>query len=394
MINTVLSSSSRLTVEIIKTLGVLEQLQDAWWALWDRCPRSTAFQSPAWLIPWWRYLGTGRLWTLAVRLDNCLVGLAAFHISPTGGAAEPTVLLLGTGVSDYLDVLVDPQFRERGCELISKVLGQCPDWERCQFDQLPDGCALLEGVGFDGISSHVEQHEVCPALSLTSKIEQLKAVIPRAMLANVRYYQRRLRERAQFRIERADHDTFEEFFSSLIRLHSARWAERGQVGVISDFTVQQFHREAAFELLSRNLLRLYGLRAGDDIIAVLYAFGYHRTTSFYLSGFDPAWKANSPGVLLIAHAIEEAVGEQCKKFDFLRGREPYKYLWGAKDKVTWRYEVRRPAQFDAGPRVGEHLLEKPVPGPEFDTAYEKTSNHQKRKSRPDDRSQLWNETPE
>jgi CelD/BcsL family acetyltransferase involved in cellulose biosynthesis len=352
MTNSVLSSSRRLTVETIQTLSGLERLRAEWWALLYRCPRSTVFQSPAWLISWWRYLGKGQLWTLALRANGQLVGLAPFHIIPTGAAAEPTVLLLGTGVSDYLDVLLDPQFREQGCELISNILSQCQEWERCQFDQLPEGCPLLEAVGFEGMASYVEQHQVCPVLSLPSKIEQLKEVIPKAMLANVLYYQRRLRERAQFRIERADHNTFQELFSTLIRLHSARWAERGQVGVLSDLCVQQFHREAAFELLPQNLLRLYGLRAGEDIAAVLYAFAHHGITSFYLSGFDPAWKAASPGVLLIAHAIEEAVREQRTEFDFLRGRERYKYLWGAKDKTTWRLEARRSAQFSVVANVG------------------------------------------
>jgi CelD/BcsL family acetyltransferase involved in cellulose biosynthesis len=38
--------------------------------------------------------------------------------------------------------------------------------------------------------------------------------------------------------------------------------------------------------------------------------------------------------------IEEAVREGARAIDFLRGREDYKYRWGAKDRETVRRRVR------------------------------------------------------
>lgn len=56
----------------------------------------------------------------------------------------------------------------------------------------------------------------------------------------------------------------------------------------------------------------------------------------YLGGFNPALEALSPGTVIIAHAIDEAIGEGRCAFDFLRGREAYKYAWGAADELTYR----------------------------------------------------------
>lgn len=42
----------------------------------------------------------------------------------------------------------------------------------------------------------------------------------------------------------------------------------------------------------------------------------------------------------MADAIEEAMREAARRFDLLRGREPYKYLWGATDRPTVRRELR------------------------------------------------------
>ncbi len=45
----------------LERLGDLDALRREWRLLWQRCPTATPFQSPDWLIPWWRRYGDGRL---------------------------------------------------------------------------------------------------------------------------------------------------------------------------------------------------------------------------------------------------------------------------------------------------------------------------------------------
>ena len=52
----------------------------------------------------------------------------------------------------------------------------------------------------------------------------------------------------------------------------------------------------------------------------------------------PWFNKLSPGAILLAHAIERARQEGATHVDFLRGAEPYKYLWGAEDRIN--YAVR------------------------------------------------------
>jgi CelD/BcsL family acetyltransferase involved in cellulose biosynthesis len=49
---------------------------------------------------------------------------------------------------------------------------------------------------------------------------------------------------------------------------------------------------------------------------------------FYLMGFDPAFRYESPGTILLGHMIEEAAAEGRLFADFLRGGERYKFAWG------------------------------------------------------------------
>jgi CelD/BcsL family acetyltransferase involved in cellulose biosynthesis len=91
------------------------------------------------------------------------------------------------------------------------------------------------------------------------------------------------------------------------------------------------------------VLRLYGLRLGGAAVAALYAMQAHGRAYYYAGGFDPALGALSPGTMAVGHAIEEAVREGCREFDFLRGREGYKYRWGAEDRPTYRRCLWPPA---------------------------------------------------
>src|SRR2546423_211750 len=80
--------------------------------------------------------------------------------------------------------------------------------------------------------------------------------------------------------------------------------------------------------------------------ALLRGLAGHERTLAYLHGFDPAYEFESPGTILVGHAIEEAVREGAREFHFLRGRESYKYGWGARDRWNRRRTFRR-AEFYA-----------------------------------------------
>ena len=56
-----------LEIEEATTMAALEALRPDWTKLWLRSPAATPFQSPAWLIPWWRHFGNDELLVLAAR---------------------------------------------------------------------------------------------------------------------------------------------------------------------------------------------------------------------------------------------------------------------------------------------------------------------------------------
>jgi CelD/BcsL family acetyltransferase involved in cellulose biosynthesis len=85
------------------------------------------------------------------------------------------------------------------------------------------------------------------------------------------------------------------------------------------------------------------MRFRGESIAIAYCLQDRIRTALYITGYDPVWKSISPGTLLIAHALEDAANHRSVVFDFLRGDEPYKTLWGAAPTSTSTLvEVRTP----------------------------------------------------
>jgi CelD/BcsL family acetyltransferase involved in cellulose biosynthesis len=133
----------------------------------------------------------------------------------------------------------------------------------------------------------------------------------------------------------------EEIFAALAALDEKRCATRAAPGVTSDAAVADFLKEATAELLGAGMLRLYAMRLDRRIVAVLGGLVSGRRFHYYISGSDPALARLQLGHLLVGHAIEQAIAERLAEFDFLRGAESYKRLWGAHDIPNCSRRLRR-----------------------------------------------------
>jgi CelD/BcsL family acetyltransferase involved in cellulose biosynthesis len=330
-----------LEIEEITTTGALEQLRPEWSALWARCPTATPFQSPEWLIPWWRHIAEGELWTLALRDEGRLVGLAPLYIYVRPGLAQRQVFLVGIATSDYLDAVFEDAYASCGAAAVLGHLDAARHrWDVCDWQELRSVSPLLHTAIPEGWRDEVTPQGACLILRLPATVEELRGTLPPRLFRNLRYYWHRAERAGVVRVERASEENLDDLLESLFQVHGARWTARGGAGVVAPEAVRQAHRQAAPALLSRGVLRLYGLRLDDRIVASLYGFTHAaaaETRAYaYLSGFDPAFERLSPGTLIMGHAVHEAIREGAAEFDFLRGREPYKYLWGAKDHLVYR----------------------------------------------------------
>jgi CelD/BcsL family acetyltransferase involved in cellulose biosynthesis len=312
--------------------------------LWERCPTATPFQSPAWLIPWWRHFAPGELFTLAVFDGDVLAGLAPFYIE--NGALGRRLLPVGISLSDYHDVLLDPErMADAWQALLVAALGAPEAWERWEWEELMPGALALSLPFPEGCVSETAPHSACPVLTLGGP--DLTECLPKTKRRKLNLARNRAERRGPVIFNRVDDGSIDEALDQLFRLNALRWERQGEPGTLAEEPVRQFHREAAPLLNQAGMLRLFTLRFGEKVVAAYYGFQHGERAYAYLSGFDPEHEFESPGTLLVAHAINEALGEGAREFHFLRGQEPYKYAWGAVDRWNQRRSIRRTASRDA-----------------------------------------------
>ena len=321
-----------MAVNIIRSFEELVAIVPSWDALWRRSSDATPFQSPQWLMPWLRHYGSdGELHMVIERDGDNLTSLAPLYVLRDDD--ESLGLLAGTGISDYLDVLGNgvgalDAMREVDCQM----------WD---LQQLRPSSPLLNAPLPGGFTDNLEDQEPCPVLSIDGAGLELENLISSHARKKIRYYRRALAREGDVCIEAADDINLDELLEALYSLHAARWQRRGLPGVLGDPAVRQFHREVAREMLAAGALRLYATRVRERIVAVFYGFAHAGTVYYYLSGYDPELEKLSIGTLIVAHSIEEAVREGATTFDFLRGAEEYKYIWGAKDRMNRRRQIFR-----------------------------------------------------
>ena len=325
-----------IAAAVVSDIGGLEALGTAWWTLFDACPEATPFQSPAWLIAWWRAFHPGDLRTVAIRDGERLVGLAPFYVERA--IAGDRLLAVGIGISDYLDVLVAPDCRGAVLSALAAAIEGLPGWQEWE---LTDMAPFAAGRGLP-VRSGCASEEVPAAARYGLRLENEPArLMPGQKARKLRQAEHRARRDGGYTILEADAASLERLLNRLIDLHRERWTARGETGVFADPRVERCHREALPQLLERGMLRLYGLERRGRITAVQLAFAHRRRAYAYLGGFDPADALVSPGTLLTAHAIRQARREGCRWFDFLKGDEAHKLSWGAERLGAFRRVWRR-----------------------------------------------------
>lgn len=326
-------------VELVRDPEGASLLAREWDDLFTRCPDATPFQRPEWLLAWMHAFRPAQPVIVLVRREGVLVGLAPFYLQ-TG--PEMRLAPLGNAISDYYDWLIDPVDWAETLQCICRALHQIDvPWQLLDLTDLPDASLLVKGEASCLETSTVLPHDVCPALTLPYPRGELHDNIPLSQWRSLKTARNRSLRAARCRIVQATSSNCLEMLEALFLLHGKRWSSHGQPGVLASRDVQAFHRRAAPVLMKKGLIRLFGLQAEQRWAAILYVLSGKQTLYLYSQGFDPDFAELSPGTQVVAAAVEAALLEGRTRLDFLRGREPYKYAWGAQDVPTFRFQLRR-----------------------------------------------------
>ena len=335
-----------MRIETIRAQNGAARLRDEWRQLQAQCPNSTPFQSWEWNQAWMAHFGARkRPLILLFRSESGeLLGLAPLYVSFHLGTPLRRLAWMGTGASDYMDVLTLPEHSEIIADALRLYLkNDLRGWDMADLQQLRTDSPLIQGT--ENREQRTEEREgesvlpmePCPYLELPGTWDEVTAGLGKKMRSNLGYYARLLTKTFPDAVySLADANNVQAGMTALFDLHQKRWNARWLPGVLGNRRTQAFHRDIAAQFLEQGWLRLHLLTIDGAIRSVLYCFQWNDRTYYYLGGFAPELGKYSLGTLLTGHAIQHALTENSREFDFLRGNEAYKYRWMPQERINQR----------------------------------------------------------
>ena len=307
--------------EILVVEAVPEAFGEEWDALADAVG-APPWWRPGWVDAWSRAFGTGSLTIVAVRRDGALVGVLPLHrvgadLRSTTNYHTPSFGLLA----------VDDQARH---ELAATALAHAG--RRLSIAFLPeDGRSLqaLEAVagGAGGGRWHRRVLEHCPYL-VTDGTSGAAPALRGHLVRELRRRERRLAGRGDLAFEVHDGRTdLAGLLADGFAVEAAGWKGARGSAIASRPATSAFYAAVASFLAARGSLRLAFLRLDGRPFAFDFAVEEAGVHSLLKTGYDPAFRADGPGMLLRARMIERAYASDIVRYDFLGRDDPWKREW-------------------------------------------------------------------
>ncbi|HEY3118803.1 MAG TPA: GNAT family N-acetyltransferase, partial [Chloroflexota bacterium] len=320
----------------------LTQLRAPWQELFDACPAAPIFLSWEWLSRWWAHFGADHeLRLVTVREGGQLVGIAPLMIRHS--ASSPELRFIGREeTTDYADLLTLPGHEQAVvAALLDHVQAFREEAGSVALEPLLEDSPLLHALRGEGpslmteSSIKIEPIEPCPYIPLASDWDAYLAGLPKKDRHELRRKLRRAEADGPLILDVAtDPQEIAERLPVFFSMHRAS-VDAHKANFLSA-EIEAFFTDAFGALAERGWTRLSLLRFGDQPVASAVSFERGDTVSLYNSGFDPAFRALSPGIALVALELQAAIERGRTTYDFMRGNERYKYDLGGRDRFVYR----------------------------------------------------------
>lgn len=321
-------------IEVIHDEAALEPYVEAWDALAVACDRP--FCAPAWMLAWWREerSGDARL-RVAIALEgDRVVGVAPFFAQVSYGLNE--LRLLAAGFSHRIGLLAEPGEEERVAKALAPALAEIdPKPASIVFEGIDarDAWPELLAAAWPGhpARQRTDATMEAPSIDLGDSYEKWMEGRARKFRKEARRNARRLEEEGVKSRIGADREAV----AALLRLHEARWEDRGGSEVGS--SAERVVAAAAAELGGDGRLEVVLLESEDGPVSAELMLHAGRVAAFWAGGFDPAWSKHAPGTQTMLVALRSAAERGAQVADLGGGDHPYKRrMADGSEPIVWR----------------------------------------------------------
>jgi CelD/BcsL family acetyltransferase involved in cellulose biosynthesis len=328
----------------------LAALTSGWNGLLGESATHAPFLRYEYLAAWWAGRGGGEwpdaeLAVVTAEAAGRLVGVAPLFLARSRDG-QPALLLLGSiEISDYLDLIARPDDLAAFIPALLDFLDRSGPaaWSALDWHNLPEASPTLPLLKAESErrawAFSQERTHPSPSILLDGDFETYLARIDKKQRHEIRRKMRRADEsgrsvRWYVVTEESSLDSEVEAFLGLMAQdpEKARFLSPGMRTQLKQIC------RAAFE---NGWLQLAFLEADGQRAAAYLSFDYANRIWVYNSGIDLRFMDLSAGWVLLGNLLKWASENGRAEFDFMRGREEYKYRFGAIDKFVVRARAAR-----------------------------------------------------
>ena len=318
------------------TVENLDGVTSSWDRLRHRLRWNSIFVLPAWLKAWWEaFGGDGEPYLRALRQAEGIIGFAPLLVN------KETASFIGSAdVCDYLDFVIAPG-RER--DFFKVLLDDLKEKGIKKLDLRPlrpDSTVVAQLVSIAQKRGHkvaCHPEDVSLELDLPSTWNEYLAILSNKQRHEVRRKLRRLWEAGNVEHQCVEMSRkIEDYLDTFLNLFALSKDEKAS---FMHPKMEFFFRSLARAMADIGLLRLGVLQLDRVPVAMTMGFDYSDSHYLYNSAYDPQFSHLSVGLLSKVLCLKESIEKGKKRWNFLKGGEPYKYQLGAREVPLYRCQI-------------------------------------------------------
>jgi CelD/BcsL family acetyltransferase involved in cellulose biosynthesis len=329
-------------IAVARSLAELPVGRALWNSLVAATPGSTVFQTYEWFESWWRaFGGPHRLFVMTVWDGEVLAGIAPLMILRRHGLRQ--LEFVGSANADYQGFILGQRAAELVPPICSYLRKHGAQWDMIVLRNVPTDSptfALLphamRSIGL-GITDH--ERVVCPTLEIRSRPDEV-----RQMLDGYSFRRRvkQLRRNGELAFTRCT--TLEQVHKYLPRYFQQYADERRgppAPDILRPAEARPFFVSLAESMCPAGWLHFSVLERAGHPIAFHFGFEFDGRLYWYKPIFDLKLARLSPGTVLLAHLIRDALDRGLDELDFTVGAEAFKYRYANTQRINANVRVFR-----------------------------------------------------
>jgi CelD/BcsL family acetyltransferase involved in cellulose biosynthesis len=336
-------------IDAIDDLSAFNALRANWDAVYQADPEAQLFLTWRWLSDWlavyrtvWFVLAAKRNKTDTEYVAFLPMRLLVDFDKKVGFSNE--LILAGAAFADYTGFLARPEFEAEVIPAFAEYLKRRLNWAQLTMDNLmiSERRRRLFLRGFDKrrftrseieykFSDDPTNHSICPYINLPASWDEYLRSLSANNRQKIRRLLRKLEESEDCRITLSNAENVDRNLTTLLHFWKIKWAPRK--GEKTEGIVRNNHRMLT-RCAEHGTLFLPVFWHGDRPIAVFATLidSCKKSLLFFITGRDETYNGMPAGYLLHAYSIRHAIANGFRTYDFLRGNEPYKYLFSPRER--------------------------------------------------------------